>query len=273
MFAAALCLAGAPGAARAADAPLILEHLTTADGLPQGTVFATLQDSQGFVWLATEDGLVRYDGHDLLRYAYSRSARDGLPGNYIQQHRRGRAITICGSRLKDAGLARWQRATDRFTVYRHDPHNAGSLASDAVHALLVDARDRLWVGTSDAGVDILEPASGRIEHLRHVPRDANSLVDDRISTLAQDRSGTLWVGTELGLDRWQPEQRGFIHYHHEPGNPRSLSGNQISRVLEDRAGVLWVGTFDAGLDRMDRDGRVDPGPASRCRQPGVTGQR
>src|SRR6476659_8977108 len=58
--------------AAAADAPpLILEHLTTADGLPQATVMSTLQDSQGFVWLGTEDGLVRCDGHELYRYAYT----------------------------------------------------------------------------------------------------------------------------------------------------------------------------------------------------------
>ncbi len=56
----------------AADAPaLILQHLTNAEGLPQGSVYKTLQDSQGFVWVATEDGLVRYDGRALKRYAYS----------------------------------------------------------------------------------------------------------------------------------------------------------------------------------------------------------
>src|ERR1043166_1490833 len=64
---------GASGV-RASDAPpLILEHLTTADGLPQATVMTTLQDSQGFVSLGTEDGLVRFDGHSLQRYARSRT--------------------------------------------------------------------------------------------------------------------------------------------------------------------------------------------------------
>ncbi|HSY97824.1 MAG TPA: two-component regulator propeller domain-containing protein, partial [Steroidobacteraceae bacterium] len=77
----------APPLVRAAidAAPLVLEHLTTADGLPQGTVYATLQDSQGFVWLGTEDGLVRLDGREMVRYAYSPSARGGLPGNFIGQ--------------------------------------------------------------------------------------------------------------------------------------------------------------------------------------------
>src|SRR5882757_11091325 len=126
--------------------PLILEHLTTADGLPQGTVFATLQDSQGFVWLGTEDGLVRYDGHELLRYAYSRSARSGLPGNYIQaiveDARHDLWIAI-----KDGGVARWHRATDSFTVYRHDAADPNSLATNAVHDLLIDADGRVWIGT------------------------------------------------------------------------------------------------------------------------------
>ena len=84
-------MSGATAATMAADAPpLILEHLTTADGLPQGTVYTTLQDSQGFIWLGTEDGLVRYDGHELVRYAYSRDARNSLPGNFVYELARRR---------------------------------------------------------------------------------------------------------------------------------------------------------------------------------------
>jgi signal transduction histidine kinase/ligand-binding sensor domain-containing protein/CheY-like chemotaxis protein/HPt (histidine-containing phosphotransfer) domain-containing protein len=230
LLAAAACALVAALTARASDAPLILEHLTTSDGLPQGTVFATLQDSQGFVWLATEDGLVRYDGHELLRYAYSRTARGGLPGNYIE------AI------VED-------RHHDLWIVYRHDPNNAASLASNAVHTLLVDAGDRVWVGTFDAGVDVLEPASGRIEHLRHDRGDPSSLADDRINALLLDRSGTLWVGTEAGLDRSRPEHHGFQHL-------RPLGASHVSRVLQDSSGTLWVGTFDAGLRRLDRDGTL-----------------
>ena len=63
--------------------PMLLEHLSTLEGLPQGTVYVTLQDSQGFVWFGTEDGLVRYDGHEIYRYASSPYAKDGLPGDFI----------------------------------------------------------------------------------------------------------------------------------------------------------------------------------------------
>ncbi|HTW37828.1 MAG TPA: two-component regulator propeller domain-containing protein [Steroidobacteraceae bacterium] len=256
LIAASLCALGMSGGAVAADAPpLILEHLTTSDGLPQSTVTSTLQDSQGFVWLGTEDGLVRYDGHDLFRYAYSRDARNGLPGNFIWQivedHNHDLWIAI-----KDGGVARWNRSRDDFTIYRHDPRDPGSLASNAVSAVLVGPEGRVWIATSDAGIDILEPTSGRIEHLRHESAVPRSLIDDHVFTLMLDRAGEVWAGTESGLDRWSAGEHGFVHFLHVPGDPRSLSGHEISRVLEDQSGELWVGTFDGGLDRMDRDGRM-----------------
>jgi signal transduction histidine kinase/ligand-binding sensor domain-containing protein/CheY-like chemotaxis protein/HPt (histidine-containing phosphotransfer) domain-containing protein len=251
-----LCALTSPLTQAAIDAPpLILDHLTTSDGLPQGTVLATLQDSQGFVWLGTEDGLVRYDGLELVRYAYSPSVRGGLPGNFINEIAEDAHHDLWIA-IKGAGVARWNRASDSFTVYRHDPAEPGSLASDAARAVLVDARGRIWIGTSDAGIDILEPATGHVEHLRHDPANADSLIDDRIFTLMLDRSGTIWVGTETGLDRWQGERGVFIHFRHVAEDPHSLSANQISRVVEDTSGALWVGTYDGGLNQIDRNGRV-----------------
>jgi signal transduction histidine kinase/ligand-binding sensor domain-containing protein/CheY-like chemotaxis protein/HPt (histidine-containing phosphotransfer) domain-containing protein len=251
-----VCWIAASAAQAGIDAPpLVLEHLTTSDGLPQGTVFTTLQDSQGFVWLGTEDGLVRYDGHELVRYAHSSSIPGGPPGNFIYQITEDAHHDLWIA-IKDAGVARWNRASDTFTVFRHNAANPDSLASDAARALLVDARGRLWIGTSDAGIDILEPRTGHIEHLRHDPTNANSLIDDRIFTLALDRSASVWVGTEAGLDRFQSEHGVFSHFRRSSADPHSLSGEQISRVLEDKSGSLWIATYDGGLDRMDRDGRV-----------------
>jgi signal transduction histidine kinase/ligand-binding sensor domain-containing protein/CheY-like chemotaxis protein/HPt (histidine-containing phosphotransfer) domain-containing protein len=229
---------------QAADAPpLVLENLTTAEGLPQGTVNVSLQDSQGFVWLGTEDGLVRYDGHELVRYAYSRTVGGGLPGNFIRDIVEDSHHDLWIG-VKDAGLARWNRATDTFTVFRHDPADPASLASDATRVVRLDARGRVWVGTSGAGVDALDPGSGHIEHFRHDPADAGSLGADKVLTLAFDRAGILWVGTAAGLDRWQPGSRSFAH---------PLTGNQVSQVFEDRSGSLWVGTLTAGMMRLDVD--------------------
>jgi signal transduction histidine kinase/ligand-binding sensor domain-containing protein/CheY-like chemotaxis protein len=247
----------AAACAHAADAPaLILQHLTTADGLPQGSVYTTLQDSQGFVWLATEDGLIRYDGRELLRYAYSPSSSTGMPGNFVWQVVEDAHHDLWLA-IKDTGLARWNRASDTFTVYRHDAHNPASLASDSVTSVLVDAHGRIWVGTADAGVDILDPVTGRFEHRRHNAHDAKSLLDDRIERVELDGTGTVWVATFAGLDRWQPQDHSFAHLRHLPGDANTLSGTRITHVLQDRSGALWVTSVDGGLDLMDRSGRIE----------------
>lgn len=240
----------------AADAPaFILDHLTPSEGMPQGTVMSTLQDSQGFIWLATEDGLVRYDGHELVRYAYSRNAASGLPGNFIYQ------IVEDGHQdlwlaVKDAGIARWNRATDSFTVFRHDPVNDQSLSSDVTRAVLVDKRGFVWVGTSGSGLDVIDQRTGLVEHMRHDPEKPATLGNDEVLTLNMDRNGTLWVGTATGLDQWRPAEHSFVHYRADAGSPRSLTGARVSQVFTDESQHIWVGTLDGGLDMLDATGRV-----------------
>ena len=251
----ALLLIAAASVAAAADAPpLVLTQLTTADGLPQGGVHAVLQDSQGFVWFGTEDGLVRYDGQELVRYGYSRREDHGLPGNYINQIVEGPRHNLWLA--INGGLARWNRADDRFTVYRHDPGNPNSLASDQVNTVSIDAQGRVWIGMSDAGIDVLDPQTGRFESLRHEAATPGSLASNHVTTLSRDHAGNLWVGTDQGLDELEAGQKSFRHFHHVEGDPRSLSGNDIWRVLEDSSGSIWVATYGAGLDRMDRSGNV-----------------
>ncbi|HET7608838.1 MAG TPA: two-component regulator propeller domain-containing protein, partial [Gammaproteobacteria bacterium] len=221
-------------AAAADDPALVLDHLTTEDGLPQATVMTTLQDSQGFVWLGTEDGLVRYDGGELHRYARSRTEPDSLPGNYVWQVVED-ADTNLWIALDGAGVAKWNRRTDRFTSYRHDASRAASLASDRVRTVLVDGSGSVWVGTYDAGVDVLEPKSGNVEHLRHDPDDLGSLASDRVSTLALDRAGDVWIGTDRGLNHWRAETRTMTRVGTPSGDARSLHDVEISRVLEDQS--------------------------------------
>ncbi len=253
--------------AAASDAPpLILTHLTTADGLPQGGVHAILQDSQGFMWFGTEDGLVRYDGQELVRYGYARKEDSGLPGNYINQIVEGPRHDLWLA--INGGLARWNRVDDRFTIYRHDPHDPNSLASDEVNAVSIDSQGRIWIGTTDAGLDILDPRTGRFENLRHEAAQAGSLSSNHVTTLTRDRAGNLWVGTDQGLDELEVGRQAFLHFRHRDGDPHTLSGNDVWRVLEDSSGSIWVATFGGGLDRMDSNGNVLQVFRHDQRQPG-----
>ena len=124
-------------------------------GCREGGVHAILQDSQGFMWFGTEDGLVRYDGQELVRYGYSRKENRALPGNFVNRIAEDAHHDIWVA--INGGLARWSRAQDDFTVFRHDPHDPGSLASDDVNAVSIDTQGRIWIGTTTRGLDVLDP--------------------------------------------------------------------------------------------------------------------
>ena len=119
--------------------PMYFEHLTMRDGLSQSTVMSILQDSQGYLWLATESGLDRYDGYSIREYRRERGNEHGLASDYIWKiaedaHGDLWLATVGG------GVARWDRRNDRFQQFRHDPADPDTLASDAVRTLLIDAQ-------------------------------------------------------------------------------------------------------------------------------------
>ncbi len=234
-----------------AEPPMIFQHLGSPEGLPQNTVMSTLQDSQGFIWIATEDGLVRYDGYELRRYEHERGNPDSLPGNYIWSIAEDQHGDLWLA-IKNTGLARWNRHTDRFTAFRHDPAHPGfSPSSDAVRQLLIDRHGHLWLATTGGGLNEFDPVAGSFKVYRNDPARTDTLSSDVVTALWQTPAGELWVGTDDGLNRRLPASDRFVRFPHAADEPGSLSSNRIAAIRTDRRGRLWVGTFDGGLNMLD----------------------
>jgi signal transduction histidine kinase/ligand-binding sensor domain-containing protein/CheY-like chemotaxis protein/HPt (histidine-containing phosphotransfer) domain-containing protein len=250
-----------------AEPPMIFQHLGSGEGLPQNTVMQTLQDTQGFIWIATEDGLARYDGYEIHRYAHDRDQDDSLPGNFawaIAEDRHGDLWVA----LKDAGLARWNRRTDRFTTLRHNPANPNGLSSDALRTLLIDTRGHIWIGTTGSGLDELDPDTMSFRHYTHDSARGDSLSSNVVTSLWQESDGQIWVGTDDGLNRLIPASRTFQRYRSGAAEPGSLSSNKVSAIRSDSRGRLWIGTFDRGLNLLDRDSGKFIAYRSRSKDPG-----
>ncbi len=160
------------------------------------------------------------------------------------------------------GVARWRRKADRFDLFQHVDGRADSLASNNVRTVLVDAQGRIWIGTSDAGVDILDPASGRV--LQRLTD--STLSSNTVFTLRQDRAGDVWIGTARGLDRWHRESGRITRLGESTGD--AVLRADISQVLEIADGTFWVGTYNAGIARIDRDGKVLRRERHDARKPG-----
>jgi diguanylate cyclase (GGDEF)-like protein len=230
--------------------PMRFSHVTSEQGLSQANVMAVLQDSIGYMWFGTENGLNRYDGYQMRRYQRSQRQPNSLAHDYVwavAEDKNGNLwIATDGG-----GVAHWNRAADSFLNYRHDPADATSIASNHVRTVLVDADGAVWLGTRDQGVDRLDPATGKATHYRHDPSDPASLANNAVYALVIDGAGQLWVGTDGGLNRWHRASGGFIRYQHAAAKPNSLSSDLVRTVYEDRQGTIWVGTETGGLNRLD----------------------
>ena len=193
--------------------PMHFTHLSVDDGLSQNNVQAVMQDSVGYMWFATESGLNRYDGYRIRQYHRSRKNPDGLSNDFVW------SIAEDASRdlwlaTKGGGVVRWNRASDTFTSFRHDPADPQSLSSDDIRTLAVNENGTVWVGTRDNGLDLLDPATGEVQHFRHDPGNERSISSDRIYAVHSDSRGNVWVGTDNGVNRLLPGSNIFQRYQH-----------------------------------------------------------
>ncbi|MFD0739328.1 ATP-binding protein [Lysobacter koreensis] len=212
------------------------------DGLPSSNVNGMALDRAGYLWVATTDGLARYDGVGMRVWRHLPGERGALPGNYIAalhvdpDDRVWVAIEGRGLSVLDADRA-------GFRHYRKAAHPA--IGSDDTWAIASHA-GALWFGTFGGGLHRLE-RDGRITRFMPKEGDSRSLPSDTVLSLSVDGAGRLWVGTTLGLARWSG--RDFERVGLPGHNPAPTI---FSITAEGRA--LWVGA-GSGVHRLEADGR------------------
>src|SRR5581483_9670206 len=233
--------------------PMQFTRLTAEDGLSQGAVMAMLEDSQGFLWLGTEDGLDRYDGYDVHRYVHDRMQPASLPDNWVSalvQDRKGMlwigtaAGGVVGRNPNTGALVSLGAASGESTV----------TPNENVRLLFIDRDGRLCVATRDHGLVMVDGARSR--RFRSVAGDATTLSSDSVLAITQDAKGSIWLGTQAGLDRLDPAtgrvERQPLRQWFPAGAPPDL---QVNALLTDYRGELWVGTND-GLVHISSAGEV-----------------
>jgi sugar lactone lactonase YvrE len=223
--------------------PIRFTRLSLEQGLSQSTVLCMFQDSRGYIWLGTEDGLNRFDGIKFTVYKNDPADAWSLPSNFvwaIDEDPQGNLwIATDGE-----GLVKWDRTLNRF-VRRAD------ISSRYIRTLRFGPDGALWIGTRDAGLDRLDVTTGKLTHFGQNPDDPGSLSDNRIYVLHVDTRGRLWVGTDAGLNLLDSKHGTFARFLHDPQNPSSLSQDRIRSVYVDDSGIVWVGTHGSGLNRLD----------------------
>jgi len=250
-------------------------HWDRGSGLPSTSIQQLLQTRDGYLWLGTQDGLVRYDGEDFE--AFTASEYPEIGNNHVQSLLEADDGALWFTTL-GGGLVRYQH--DEFRAWT----SADGLSSDVVRELLQTQDGAIWIGT-DEGLDRMVDGQFESWDLRE------ALGDSVIHTLFEDREGRLWVasrhggicvfadgacqdpplpeGLEINRARafhqadngslWiGTEGEGLLHIQEDSYSrlttQEGLSCTEVTDLVEDRDGNLWIGTRRSGINRLGPGG-------------------
>lgn len=225
------------------------QRIALEQGLSQETVFAIYQDSQGYMWFGTQEGLNRYDGYSFN--VYSHNDRDPLSLSNdivysISEDDQGNLwVGTAG------GVSIFDKLTQSFSHHRHDPTDHTTISNNLVRVIFKDNDGALWLGT-DKGLDKYLPQTNSFVHIDLDTEDAESRSELIVWAITQDQQGNIWVGTdEKGLFKLSENGKKIARFSSEPESSIALSSNRVRALMADNANRLWVGTYDQGINRID----------------------
>jgi signal transduction histidine kinase/ligand-binding sensor domain-containing protein/ActR/RegA family two-component response regulator len=203
-------------------------------------VDALAQDANGFLWIGTQRGLIRWDGYQPRVFGADTGNPDALHDPYVNVLYANSDGTLWIG-TKASGLARYDPTSDRFASY---PVGRGGFPYPTVYAITGDNDGALWVATGSGdgpgSVDRLETSTGIVQTL--IPADSG--IEARARALLLDREGTLWVGTLSGLLRCEKKM---------PCRDAGMAdGPRVLALYETGDGTIWIGT-NRGVYFMSRN--------------------
>ncbi|MVM33177.1 response regulator [Spirosoma sp. HMF4905] len=216
---------------------LVVERYNSHDGLPDDRVRAIFQDSRGFLWIGTQNGLCQYDGYRFKKY-YKSNHPNHISGNFIYAICEDTAHRIwIGS---SEGLNLFDPNTEQFTNFHHQPGNPTSLIHDRIKSLLVDQSGRVWIGTA-GGLTSFEPKTQSFRQYKQHP------LTTTINSIIRSKGDYIWISTTDGLVHYNIRTNQFtLHRLSVRADPY---GERFWAMAE-RGNDLYVATSTNGLVKL-----------------------
>ena len=209
------------------------EYLTVRNGLPQGFVKSIIQDRRGFIWLATRDGLCRYDGVRFRIYNHDPQRVGSLSFSSIYEIREDASGRLW-LRTENNNIDCFDPVTEQTRRVSASPQFSQAVGRDPLVGIYPDRLGNVWVATQTNGFFRLNPA-GTVSH-RHWPALGDT-VQRYIHALLLDRQGRPWVAARDGLFRYDPASGAFAGFRVGQGLPQ----NDVWALHERANGELMLG--------------------------------
>ena len=236
---------------------LRFKHIDIEQGLSQNMIKDILQDSKGFIWIATWDGLNRFDGYNFKVYKHIDGDSTSLRINKISclsEDKEGRLwIGTFGG-----GLSLFNREDETFTNYIHNPEISSSISSDLINSIFEDNQKRIWIGTR-TGLSLIEKNTAfksnkkiNFINFKFDPQNPD-IINNSVFDVFEDKSGVIWLSTYEGaLIKLLPDKKGyeFISYYSES---KISPSNLIDFIIEDNihSGLFWINDYYKGIVWFD----------------------
>lgn len=223
------------------------DHIGTKEGLSESNILCIVQDSRGFMWFGTWDGLNRYDGYKITVFKNIPSDAQSISNNFINkivEDKKGN-LWIATS----GGLNYFDRKKETFTRYLHQPNNSNSLRANSVADLVVDQAGKLWIGTNQ-GLDLYDPASNSF---KHIPLIRNNLpgTPEPIRCMYKDSHDRIWVSVKDNGLLLYADEKQLTNFRRDLNDSNSIASNNINTIFEDSQHRIWFGANGRGLDLLD----------------------
>ncbi len=226
------------------------QQLSKKDGLSQSSVFAITQDSEGFMWFGTRDGLNKYDGYQIKVFK-NHSDKNSIVSNdirhlYFDKYHNELWIGT------NNGLSKYTSTVDSFTNYRHLPSDTTSISNDIIHQIYRDTKGRLWIATSH-GINLYLDDKKEFYNILITEEHTTYDISQSVKAILEDSSGKMWIGTTDGLYLFSysgVDQYSFVRIDDSP--TCQLSDTNIKCLLEDPEGNFWIGTVDGGINYWNK---------------------
>lgn len=221
-------------------------RVTVEAGLSQSNVTSVIRDSEGFVWIGTEDGLNLYDGYSIKVFKHHEKDSTTLSNNSVRvlfedSKKRIWVGTFTGLNLLD-------KARGDFKRFFHDPEDKNTISQNSVLDIAEDHSGKIWIGTYH-GLSCYDPDSASFIHYYFSP-DGWGLASNRINAVFVDSKNKVWAGTEDGLSIIDSKTKAIRNIYFDSNRPDALPNFRIHDIFQDSKGVMWFATEGNGLSML-----------------------
>ncbi|OGU36783.1 MAG: hypothetical protein A2068_09545 [Ignavibacteria bacterium GWB2_35_6b] len=232
------------------------ERLSIEHGLSQITVHAILQDSKGFLWFGTEDGLNRFDGYNFITFRHDDNDSTSISDNFIWSITEDKFGYIWIG-TNGGGLSKYNYLSNSFTNYLHNPKDKNSISENNIRKIFEDSDGKLWIGTNSSGLCKFDYKTNKFTRISS-DGTPNSLSSDNIRFISEDENKNLWIATDGGgLNKFERTANKFTSYKSFVFNNRVIQAPVVWSLLNE-GDIVWIGTYENGLIKYNsKSGKVE----------------